>query len=122
MTGKKSRTVVATVAALVAVALILWLDRVTPNEYSFEIFYVIPVLAITLAAGRSPGVLVAVVGGIAWTVDTVEEDGFVASAVAWNILTRAAIFIGVVILVDLYNKRGSRVAPLHPHPAGSVAL
>lgn len=99
-----------TVGAAASIAFILWLDRVTPNEYSFEIFYVIPVLAVTLAAGRNAGVIVAIVAGLGWTADTVQEDGFLLAATSWNIATRAAIFIGVVILVDLYRKRGARLA------------
>ena len=103
-------------------SLILWLDRVTPNEYSFEIFYVIPVLAATLATGRVPGIVVAVVGAIAWTLDTIQEDGFTAPSLSWNIATRAAIFVGVVILVDLYRKRGLRLAEVDRQREDSLAL
>jgi len=116
------RQAIWTVGAAASIALILRLDRVTPNEYSFEIFYVIPVLAATLAAGRTSGVLVAMIAGFGWTIDTIQEDGFLVSATAWNIATRAAIFVGVVILVDLYNKRGRSLAALDRHREDSLAL
>ena len=118
----KVRGAVWSLSGAALIGLILWLDRVTPNEYSFEIFYVLPVLAVTLAAGRRSGVLVAAIGGIAWTLDTIQEDGFTVQSTTWNMATRAAIFISVVILVDLYRKRGSRLAELDRHREDSFAL
>jgi signal transduction histidine kinase len=115
------RTLVA-VGGVVAIGLILWLDRNTPNEYSFEIFYVIPLLAVTLLAGRTAGGIVAAIGGLAWTLDTIQEDGFALPAATWNVATRAVIFVGVVVLVDLYNKRGQRLAELDRHREDSLAL
>lgn len=111
-----------TAAGLAAVALFFWLDRVTPNEFSFEIFYALPLLAATIATGRVPGAIVAAAGAIAWTLDTAEEDGFTGPALVWNIATRAAIFLGVVILIDLYRKRGLRLATLDRHREDSFAL
>lgn len=111
-----------TAAALLAIAVILWLDRVTPNYYSFEIFYVIPILAVTLLGGSLAGGLTGVVAAVAWTFDTVQEDGFAVSSLAWNIGTRVVIFIGVVILVDLYRKRGARLAEVDRHREDALAL
>lgn len=105
-----------------AIGLTLWLDRVTPNEYSFEIFYVIPLLVVTLTIGRGPGVLVAAIGGIAWTLDTIQENGFTISSLAWNMATRVAIFIGVVVLIDLYSKRGLRLVEVDREREDSLAL
>lgn len=111
-----------TAGGLLAIAVILWLDRVTPNYYSFEIFYVIPILAVTLLGGSIVGGLTGVIAAIAWTVDTMEEDGFAVSSLAWNIGTRVVIFIGVVILVDLYRKRGARLAEVDRHREDALAL
>ena len=116
------RRAVSLLSGFAAIGLILWLDRVTPNEYSFEIFYVIPVLVVTLAAGRVPGVLVGVIGGVAWTLDTIQEDGFTVPSIAWNMATRALIFVGVVILVDLYRKRGLRLSEVDRQREDSLAL
>ena len=116
------RRAVWSLGGVAAIGLILWLDRVTPNEYSFEIFYVIPLLAVTLAAGRAAGVLVAAIGAIAWTLDTIQEDGFTVPALASNIGTRAVIFIGLAILVDLYRRRGTRLAEVDRHREDSFAL
>ncbi len=101
---------------------ILWLDRVTSNEYSFEIFYLVPLLVATLVAGRVAGGLVAAIGAIAWTFDTIQEDGFSIPSMALNVATRATIFIGVAVLVDLYHKRGRRLAEVDRHREDSLAL
>ncbi len=117
-----TRATAVTVAGLAAIAVILWLDRVTPNYYSFEIFYMVPILAVTLLGGSIAGGLTGVVAAFAWTFDTILEDGFALSSLAWNIGTRVAIFIGVVILVDLYRKRGARLAEVDRHREDALAL
>jgi signal transduction histidine kinase len=125
MMDPRTRTLVralAITAGLLAIAVILWLDRVTPNYYSFEIFYVIPILAVTLIGGALAGSLTGVAAAIAWTFDTVEEEGFAPSSVAWNIGTRIVIFIGVAILIDLYRKRGARLAEVDRHREDALAL
>ena len=111
-----------TAAGILAIAVILWLDRVTPNYYSFEIFYVIPILAVTLLGGRIAGGLTGLVAAFAWTFDTIQEDGFAVSSLAWNIGTRVVIFIGVVVLIDLYRKRGTRLAEVDRHREDALAL
>ena len=117
-----TRVAGVTLAGLAAIAVILWLDRVTPNYYSFEIFYVIPILAVTLLGGSVAGGVAGFLAATAWTFDTIEEDGFAASSLAWNIGTRVVIFIGVVVLVDLYRKRGARLAEIDRHREDSLAL
>ncbi len=117
-----ARQLIWTAGAAAAIGVILWLDRVTPNEYSFEIFYVIPVLVATLVAGRNAGIIVALIAGLGWTIDTVQEEGFLVSATGWNVATRATIFVGVVILIDLYNKRGRTLVALDRHREDSLAL
>jgi signal transduction histidine kinase len=111
-----------TAAGLVAIALNLWLDRTTPNEYSFEIFYVIPILAVTVGGGRYAGALVALLAAVAWTLDTMQEEGYAIASMGWDAVSRAIIFIGVAILVDLYNKRGTRLAEIDRHREDSLAL
>jgi len=126
MMDLRTRTLVRasalTAAGILAIAVILWLDRVTPNYYSFEIFYVIPILAVTLLGGSVAGGLTGAVAAIAWTFDTLQEDGFAPSSVVWNVGTRLVIFIGVAILIDLYRKRGARLAEVDRHREDALAL
>src|SRR4029077_1332439 len=117
-----TRIGLVTAVGLLAVCTILWIDRVTPNSYSFEIFYVIPILAVTLIGGPLPGGLIGTPAALAWTFDTIQEDGFGAQSLIWNVGTRVVIFIGVVVLVDLYRKRGMRLAEIDRHREDSLAL
>ncbi|MDQ6859306.1 MAG: HAMP domain-containing histidine kinase [Chloroflexota bacterium] len=111
-----------TAGGLVAVALNLWLDRTTPAQYSFEIFYVIPVLTVAVEAGRIAGALVAASAAVAWTFDTTQDDGFDARSMGWNLATRVVILVGVAVLVELYHKRGIRLAATDRHREDSLAL
>lgn len=102
--------------------LILWLDRVTPDQYSFEIFYVIPVAAVTLGGGRPAGALLACLAAVAWSFDTMQEEQYALAVMSWDVVTRALIFIGLAVLVDLYRTRGVRLAVLDRHREDSFAL
>ena len=52
---RRFRSVPWLVVGLLAIAVNLWLDRVAPNQYSFEIFYVVPIVVVTLRGGRTAG-------------------------------------------------------------------
>jgi len=116
------RAAAVVAGGLEAIALILWLDRNAPNEFSFEIFYVVPILAVTLAAGRIAGGVTGAIAAVAWTLDTMQEEGSAAATMGWNVMTRVVIFIGVAILVDLYRERGARLAEVDRHREDSLAL
>ena len=107
---------------LVAIALNLWLDRVSPNQYSFEIFYVIPILVVTVGGGRYAGAFIGLIAAFAWSFDTMQEEDYALISMGWDVGTRAVIFIGVAVLVDLYSKRGERLAALDRHREDSLAL
>jgi len=116
------RAVAVVAGGLEAIALILWLHRNAPSEFSFEIFYVVPILAVTLAAGRIAGGVTGAIAAVAWTLDTMQEEGSAAATMGWNVMTRVVIFIGVAILVDLYRERGARLADVDRHREDSLAL
>jgi signal transduction histidine kinase len=109
-------------AGLAATVLNLWLDVVTPNQYSFEIFYLVPILAVTLGAGRNAGIVLGVAAAAAWSVDTLNEDGYPLTSITWDLVTRTVSFVGVAILVDLYRRRGVRLTDLDRHREDSFAL
>jgi len=110
------------VAGVIAVGLNLWLDQTAPNQSSFEIFYVIPILVVTLFGGRYAGALVALLSAFAWSYDTMQEGDYAPVSMAWDLATRALIFVGLAVLVDLYNERGRRLAELDRHREDSLAL
>lgn len=110
------------VGGLIAISVNLWLDRVAPDQYSFEIFYLIPILAVTLRGGRSAGVLLAVASAVAWSFDTMQEDSFTIGRMGWDFATRTAIFVGLAIFVDQYRRRGMRLIEIDRHREDSFAL
>ena len=111
-----------TAAGIVAVGLNLWLDRTAPNQFSFEIFYVIPILVVTLLGGRYAGALVALLSAFAWAYDTMQEEDYALFSMGWDLATRSVIFVGLAVFVDLYNKRGRRLAEIDRHREDSLAL
>ena len=116
------RSAAWTAAGLVLVGLNLWLDRTTPNQYSFEIFYVIPILVVTLSGGREAGALVGLVSAFAWSYDTMQEEDYALLSMGWDLVTRSFIFVALAVLTDLYHKRGRRLAEIDRHREDSLAL
>ena len=116
------RSLLWIVGGLAGISVNLWLDRVTPDQYSFEIFYLIPILAVTLRGGRRAGVLLAVASALVWTFDTMQEGDYAYAKMGWDLVTRTVIFVGLAILVDLYRRRGTQLAELDRHREDSLAL
>jgi signal transduction histidine kinase len=120
--GTVARSAAWVAAGMVAVGLNLWLDRITPNQYSFEIFYVIPILAVTVGGGLYAGAFLGLVAALAWTFDTMQEEAYALGWMGWDVATRGVIFIGLAVLVDLYRNRGTRLAEVDRHREDSLAL
>ena len=120
--GVRRRDALAVALALAFIALILWLDVLTPDDYSFVVFYVIPIVGITLLCGRRAGIAVAVAAAIGWTLDTGKEEGFYAASILWNVVTRSVIFVGLTVLIDLYRRRGEHLIAVDRHREESLAL
>lgn len=116
------RRILWTAGCLIAIAIIGWLDIVTPVEYSFEVFYVVIVVLAALRGRRTAGVIVGAAAAIAWVIDTWTEDPLTAPSAAWDLATRAGVFIGLAILIDLYQKRGTRLATIDRHREDSLSL
>jgi signal transduction histidine kinase len=120
--GTVARGAAWVAAGMVAVGLNFWLDRITPNQYSFEIFYVIPILAVTVGGGLYAGAFLGLVAALAWTFDTMQEEAYALGWMGWDVATRGVIFIGLAVLVDLYRNRGTRLAEVDRHREDSLAL
>jgi PAS domain S-box-containing protein len=91
-----------TTAGLLLVILIGAVDRVTPAEMIFAIFYLIPILFVTWFAGRNAGILIAIASGITWLVVNLllEAPGWRPFIPYWNALSGLLVFLGVVFLVS----------------------
>ncbi len=107
---------------LLVTAAITWADIVTPDDISFVVLYMLPIVAVTLVSGRGAGTAIAAAAAIGWSVDTVKEAGFAPGPVTWNLATRVVVFVGLAILIDLYRRRGEHLAALDRYREDSLAL
>jgi len=111
-----------TAGCVAAIAIIGWLDIVTPVEYSFEAFYVVVVVLAALRGRRAAGIVSGGAASIVWVIDTWTEHPFTPPAFLWDLTTRALVFVGLAILIDLYQGRGTRLAMIDRHREESLAF
>lgn len=98
---RRSRTAL-TAAGLVMVIAIGAVDRLTPAEMIFAIFYLVPILFVTWFAGRRAGVFIATASGITWLVVNLmlETPGWKPFIPYWNALSAMGVFLAVVFLLS----------------------
>jgi len=122
MTKWAMTRVLWTAGCVAAIALIGWLDIVTPVEYSFEAFYVVVVVFAALRGRRAAGVIVGTAAAVAWVIDTWTEDPLTPPSLIWNLATRTLVFVGLATFIDLYQKRGTRLVTIDRHREDSLSL
>jgi len=94
---------------IAGVAAIALLDVQLNSGVLFAPFYLIPVLTSSYGLGRAAGVLVAIAASIGWSFTA--ESAALASdpvVVAWNSLSRAAIYLTLALIVDLFAREHRR--------------
>ncbi len=82
------------------------LDYQTGNEFSFSLFYLLPILLISWYVGRAAGLGISVFSALTWlSADIfVREDYFHPIVYFWNTLMRFGFFVIVAYLVSELNK------------------
>lgn len=101
----KEVTLVATASLLILVAFI---DYITGVDFSFSIFYLVPIAVVAWYVGLRAGVLASVAGAVLWfIVDSVLGGHLYENPAAgyWNSLVRFGFFI--IVTVTLSRLRGS---------------
>ena len=101
----KEVTLVATASLLILVAFI---DYITGVDFSFSIFYLVPIAVVAWYVGLRAGVLASVAGAVLWfIVDSVLGGHLYENPAAgyWNSLVRFGFFI--IVAVTLSRLRGS---------------
>jgi signal transduction histidine kinase len=95
------RALRAVVLGLLLVAAIGFVDLVTGPEFGFAFFYFIPIIPVAWLIGFWPGFIVAVASASMWFfADAALKPDQVMAAVAWNAVSRLAIFVGGAYLLD----------------------
>lgn len=97
MFASRASRFVAGTAVLLVIAVIGWLDWLTGPEWGFHLFYLMPVTWAGWGLGRRYAVASGVAAGIAWFLADWSAGHTLVSA--WNGGTKAAIFVGVGLLI-----------------------
>jgi diguanylate cyclase (GGDEF)-like protein len=96
-----ARGALLTLAGLVFVGLIAFLDHGTESHLSLSILYLLPVAGCAWCGGFSPGVLVSLAGSTAWhMVDLLENPAIPPTFRVWNGIIRFGTMVLISSLVS----------------------
>lgn len=94
------RRIVVVLGCLVAVAIIGIVDHSAGTQYSFVIFYVLPVVAGALFARSLEAHLLGFVAAVTWSfADVLVAEKMHIEALVWNVAGRTIIFSAIVFLL-----------------------
>lgn len=108
MTGRSLRGLLIGLSLVVATGFV---DLATGPDFGFAFFYFIPIIPIAWRYGLWPGMAVAATSALMWFFAdaTLKPDQSVLP-IAWNALSRLAIFLGGVYLIDRVKQDRTRMA------------
>jgi diguanylate cyclase (GGDEF)-like protein len=86
---------------LFCLAVVCVLDHLVSGDYSFSFFYLFPIGLTTWFAGRTAGIVIALLSAISW-VD--ESQSLIIYARLWNMASTLGVFAAVCLLVDKVYK------------------
>jgi signal transduction histidine kinase len=108
MTGRSLRGLLL---GLLGVAAIGVVDLLTGPDFGFAFFYFFPIIPVAWAVGRWEGIVVSVASAAMWFVaDASLKPDQLLAAVAWNALSRLAIFVGGAYLIDRVKQDRAKMA------------
>jgi signal transduction histidine kinase len=104
--GRRSRASVI-ILGILLVALLGIVDYATGSEFSFSIFYLLPISMVAWFVGFPAGALISVLAAIAYLTDTIGRDLYShASIPYWNTLARLGFFF--IVASALSSLRATR--------------
>ena len=108
------RIAAAWAAHLGAVGVIAAADYATGPDIQFSAIYVVPILSAASRWGRPLAVATAVAAAASWYVnsDLVRPASTSPATVAWNSLSRLAIYVILALVVDQLRQKHAEVARL----------
>jgi diguanylate cyclase (GGDEF)-like protein len=117
----RMRSVIRTVAALIAVVAIGAVDAASGQRLVLEPLHAIPTAVAAWYAGRSHGIVVALAAAVALGVAEVAGQGLDAIAV-WNICTWAAALVAFAVFVSAARARREQVTALENRVAELIQI
>jgi diguanylate cyclase (GGDEF)-like protein len=94
------------IADMALVGLLGIVDYVTGNEYSFSLFYLIPIALITWYTNQTPGLIISLLSATTWMIADIAAGQDFSQPIIhlWNTLIRFGFFIIVVYLLSALRK------------------
>ncbi len=90
-----------TIAGLIGIALVGVADVLTGAEFTFSLFYLIPIVLVTWFAGRDLGLVMGFAGTVAWFfADLLSGHTYSLPIIRyWNTAVRLAYFVTIILLI-----------------------
>jgi diguanylate cyclase (GGDEF)-like protein len=85
------------VIGLVCTTLIGAINYLSPNEYVFSLFYLLPITFVTWFAGKKAGIINSLICAVIWTINNHESSHI---ALTWNMISTLGIFCTVSIMLS----------------------
>ncbi len=90
------------VASVLAVVMMGFIDHFTGFEYSFSLFYLLPISAASWLVDRKWGLMISVLSAITWMIADISSGHVLSSDFIhiWNTLIRFGFFVTVTLLLS----------------------
>ena len=85
------------VIGLVCTALIGAINFLSPNEYAFSFFYLLPISFVTWFAGKKAGIINSLICAVIWTIN---NHGSSHNALTWNMISTLGMFCAAAIMLS----------------------
>ena len=109
----RSPIVTGTLGWLLLASVIFILDVATGPEYGFGFFYLLAVVPAAWLLGRGPGLILAVMSGVAWFIaDATEQRLTTIWPTVWNASSRLFVFLLAAWVFDLVHRERERLRKL----------
>jgi signal transduction histidine kinase len=86
------------------------LDLITGNEFSFSLFYLLPIIFAGWYISRNAGIIVSILSAMTWfTVEWINDGTAIYTIIPyWNAIVRFGFFICIIFLINLIKKERER--------------
>ncbi len=79
-------------------------DYWTGSHFTFAHFYLIPIMVGAWCAGRTVGIVIAVLSAFEWYFAVSSNVAPVPASVYWNTITKLAVYVSLAVVVAMYRE------------------